>query len=71
MENQNSVCFVARINEVKPIEGADNIELGVIGGWNCIIKKGEYTEGDLVVVATLSLLSRLAGPTTLVVLLIQ
>jgi RNA ligase (TIGR02306 family) len=52
MENQNSVCFVARINEIKPIEGADNIELGVIGGWNCIIKKGEYTEGDLVVVAT-------------------
>ena len=52
MENNNSVCFVARINEVKPIEGADNIELGVIGGWNCIIKKGEYTEGDLVVVAT-------------------
>ncbi len=27
MENQNSVCFVARIGEVKPIEGADNIEL--------------------------------------------
>jgi RNA ligase (TIGR02306 family) len=52
MENNNSVCFVARINEIKPIEGADNIELGVIGGWNCIIKKGEYTEGDLVVVAT-------------------
>ena len=52
MENNNSVCFVARINEIKVIEGADNIELGVIGGWNCIIKKGEYTEGDLVIVAT-------------------
>lgn len=52
MENQNSVCFVARINEVKPIEGADNIELAVIGGWNCIVKKGEYTHRDLVVVAT-------------------
>jgi hypothetical protein len=23
MENQNSVCFIARIGEVKPIEGAD------------------------------------------------
>ena len=52
MENQNSVCYVARITEVKPIPGADNIEQGVIGGWNCIIKKGEYKAGDLVVVAT-------------------
>ena len=52
MENNNSVCFVARINEIKPIEGADNIELGVIGGWNCIIKKGDYKADDLVIVAT-------------------
>jgi RNA ligase (TIGR02306 family) len=52
MENQNSVCFVARINEIKSIEGADNIELGAIGGWNCIVKKGEYEAGQLVVVAT-------------------
>lgn len=52
MENNNSVCFVAKINEIKPIEGADNIEQGVIGGWNCIIKKGEYKVDDLVVVAT-------------------
>jgi RNA ligase (TIGR02306 family) len=52
MENNNSVCYAARINEIKPIPGADNIEQGVIGGWNCIIKKGEYKVDDLVVVAT-------------------
>ena len=52
MENQNSVCYVGRVTEVKAIEGADNIELGVIGGWNAIIKKGEYAAGDFVVVAT-------------------
>jgi RNA ligase (TIGR02306 family) len=52
MENQNSVCFVARINEIKPIEGADKIEQGVIGGWNCIIQKGQYKVNDLVAVAT-------------------
>jgi RNA ligase (TIGR02306 family) len=52
MENNNSVCYVARINEINPIPGADNIEQGVIGGWNCIIKKGEYKVDDLVVVAT-------------------
>jgi RNA ligase (TIGR02306 family) len=52
MENNNSICYVAKIDEIKAIEGADNIEQGIIGGWNCIIKKGEYKVGDLVVVAT-------------------
>lgn len=52
MENQNSVCYVGIVNEVKAIEGADNIELAVVGGWNAIVKKGEYTVGEYVVVAT-------------------
>jgi RNA ligase (TIGR02306 family) len=52
MENNNSVCYVGVVTEVKAIEGADNIELGVVGGWNAIIKKGEYTVGEHVVVAT-------------------
>ena len=52
MENQNSVCFVARINEIKEIEGADNIEQAVIGGWNCIVKKGAHQVDELVVCAT-------------------
>jgi RNA ligase (TIGR02306 family) len=52
MENNNSVCFIAKINEVKAIEGADNIEQAVIGGWNCIVKKGSHQAGQLVIVAT-------------------
>ena len=52
LENQNSVCYVARINEIKPIPGADNIEQGIIGGWNCIFKKGEHKVDDLVAIAT-------------------
>jgi RNA ligase (TIGR02306 family) len=52
MENLNSVCYIATINEIKPIEGADNIELVVVGGWNCITKKGEQKVGDLVMIAT-------------------
>ena len=52
MENQNSVCFVATINEVKAIPNADNIEQVVVGGWNAITKKGEFKEGDLTVIAT-------------------
>ena len=52
MENLNSVCYVGVIGEIRPIEGADNIELAVVGGWNAIVKKGEYKITDLVVVAT-------------------
>lgn len=52
MENNNSVCYVATITEIRPIEGADNIELAIVGGWNAITKKGEYASGDLIVVAT-------------------
>jgi RNA ligase (TIGR02306 family) len=52
MENNNSVCYVGRVTEIKAIEGADNIELAVVGGWNAITKKGEYQVGNKVVVAT-------------------
>ena len=52
MENNNSVCYVARIGELIPIPGADNIEVALAGGWQAIIKKGEYKVDDLVVVAT-------------------
>ena len=52
MENLNSVAFVARITEIKPIPGADNIEQAMVGNWSCIIKKDQYTEGGLVVCAT-------------------
>jgi RNA ligase (TIGR02306 family) len=52
MENLNSCCFVARINEIKSIEGADNIEQAFIGGWSCIVPKGQYKQGYLSVVAT-------------------
>ena len=52
MENLNSVCYVATINEIKPIDGADNIELAVVGGWNCISQKGEQKVGDTVIIAT-------------------
>ena len=52
MENKNSVCYLATINEIKPIEGADNIELVVVGGWNCVTKKGSQSVNDSVLIAT-------------------
>lgn len=37
------------IKDIKPIEGADNIELILIDGWQCVSKKGEFAVGNLCV----------------------
>ena len=52
MENLNSVCFISQINEIKNIENSDNIELAIVNGWNCIVKKNIHKIDDLVVCMT-------------------
>lgn len=43
---ERSLAHIEKIAWVKPIEGADNIELIGILGWVCIAKKGEFQEGS-------------------------
>jgi RNA ligase (TIGR02306 family) len=52
MENLNSVCYVGRIGEIRPIEGADNIELAIVNGWHAITKKGQHDVDEQVIIAT-------------------
>lgn len=45
--NERALAHIERVAWVKPIEGADNIELIGILGWVCIAKKGEFKENDM------------------------
>ena len=47
--SERKMATIRRIDEIRPIEGADAIEAAVIGGWVVVIKKGEFRAGDLAV----------------------
>ncbi len=46
---KRALAHIEKIEWVKPIEGADNIELIGVLGWVCIAKKDEFREGELAV----------------------
>lgn len=46
---KRALAYTQNISWVKPIEGADNIELVGVLGWTLIAKKGEFNVGDLCV----------------------
>ena len=43
------MATIRKIDEIRPIEGADAIEAAVVGGWVVVIKKGDFKAGDLAV----------------------
>lgn len=43
---ERKLASIRKIKEIKPIEGADLIELVKVDGWQCISKKGEFKVGD-------------------------
>lgn len=43
------LASVQKIRAIKPIEGADKIEIVQVLNWDCVAKKGEYQVGDKVI----------------------
>lgn len=41
------LASIRRVSSLEPILGADRIELAHIDGWQCVVRKGEFKEGDL------------------------
>lgn len=43
------LATIRKIDDIKPIEGADAIEVATIGGWKVVVKKNEFKVDDLAV----------------------
>ena len=43
------LCYVVKVTNITPIEGAERVELAHVNGWQVMVKKGEYKVGDLAV----------------------
>lgn len=46
---ERALAHIEKVEWIRPIEGADNIELIGVLGWVCIAKRGEFKTGDLAV----------------------
>jgi len=44
-----NLAYVVKVIGFMPIPGKDLIEVAVIKGWKCVVKKGEFEAGDLAV----------------------
>lgn len=46
---ERKLASIQRIISLKPIEGADRLEVATVLGWQVIVRKGEFKPGDLCV----------------------
>jgi len=44
---ERKLASIRKVKEVRPIKNADAIELAIVDGWQCVIKKGEFKAGDI------------------------
>lgn len=46
---QRELAYTVKIDDILPIEGSDNCECAVVGGWHVMTRKGTFKPGDIAV----------------------
>ena len=47
--NERELCYIVKIDAIEPIEGSDNCEAAVVGGWRVMTRKNTFQPGDYAV----------------------
>jgi hypothetical protein len=48
-KGQRELAYIVEIDGIRPIEGADRVEVAIVGGWRIMVRKGQFQPGDLAV----------------------
>jgi len=43
---ERKLVTIRTVSEIKPIPGADRIEIAVVDGWDCVVNTGKFSTGD-------------------------
>jgi RNA ligase (TIGR02306 family) len=54
--NLRKLASIQKIDEIKPHTNADSLELAKVGGWQIVVKRGQFKSGDLCVYAEIDCL---------------
>ena len=49
VNGKRELCYVVKIDNIQSIEGSDNCECAVIGGWHVMVKKDTFKIGDIAI----------------------
>ena len=49
MTDTRKLAYTVTIDSLQPIEGADRVEIAMVGGWQVVVQKGLYKPGDTAV----------------------
>ena len=45
-KGERELAYIVTIDKISPIEGADRVERAHVGGWQIMVKKGQFQPGD-------------------------
>lgn len=48
-KKERELAYVVKVNEIRPIEGADRVEIAIVNGWHIMVRKDQFKPGDLAV----------------------
>lgn len=48
-KKERELAYVVKVDEIRPIEGADRVEIAIVNGWHIMVRKDQFKPGDLAV----------------------